>query len=146
MPDATNSQDKPNETDSQDKKADPNEAWREMRDVYLDAWSKAMIETVNSEAYGRANGAMLETYLQTTSPFRMAMEKRMSQILQQLKIPSGEDFASLFERFTNMEMRLDDMDAKLDRIGQFLSTTASAQPTPPKPPAKTRKQRKVAKP
>ena len=43
---------------------------RELRDAYLDVWAKATVETVNSEAYAQASGAMLETYLATSSPFR----------------------------------------------------------------------------
>ena len=31
-------------------------------------------------------------------------------------MPSGPDFIALAERVTNIEMRLDDMDAKLDRL------------------------------
>ena len=34
-----------------DPKVDPMEAFRGLRDGYLDAWAKAMTETVNTEAY-----------------------------------------------------------------------------------------------
>ena len=40
----------------------------------------------------------------------------MLQVLEQLSLPSRQDIVALAERFTNLEMRLDDMDAKLDRI------------------------------
>jgi hypothetical protein len=40
----------------------------------------------------------------------------MLQVLQQLSMPSRQDFIALADRFANLEMRLDDMDAKLDRI------------------------------
>jgi hypothetical protein len=99
---------------------DPMGSWRQMRDAYFDVWAKTMVETVNSEPYARASGAMLDAYLTVSAPFRAAVEKAMLQALQQLSMPSRADFIGLAERLTNLELRLDDMDAKLDRIeGQF---------------------------
>jgi hypothetical protein len=95
---------------------DPLESFRGMRDAYLDAMAKAMVEAVNTEDYAKATGTMLENSLTISAPFRDVMEKSMLQVLQQLSLPSRQDFAGLADRFTNMEMRLDDMDAKLDRI------------------------------
>ncbi len=98
------------------KPPDPFEQFRSMRDAYLDGMAKVMVEAVNTEAYAQASGAMLENSLKVSAPIREAMEKSMLQVLQQLSLPSRQDFAGLAERFTNLEMRLDDMDAKLDRI------------------------------
>jgi hypothetical protein len=125
---------KPNPT------VDPMEAFRGLRDGYLEAWAKAMTETVNTEAYASASGVMLDTYLSASSPFRAAVEKAMLHVLEQLSMPSRADFISLAGRATNIEMRLDDMDAKLDRIEALLTkpTTARAK-RQPKPPVQTRK-------
>ena len=98
------------------KPIDSFEQFRSMRDAYLDGMAKVMAEAVNTEAYAQSSGAMLENSLKVSAPFREAMEKSMLQVLQQLSLPSRQDFAVLAERFTNLEMRLDDMDAKLDRI------------------------------
>src|SRR5580658_9222228 len=95
---------------------DPFEQFRNMRDAYLDGIAKVMVDAVNTEAYAQATGAMLENSLTISAPFREAMEKSMLQVLQQLSLPSRQDFTVLADRFTNLEMRLDDMDAKLDRI------------------------------
>lgn len=100
--------------------ADPFEPFRTMRDAYLDAMAKTMVEAVNSEAYAQATGTMLEGYLSAVAPFREAMDKSMKQALQQLSLPSREELAALAERFTNLEMRLDDMDAKLGSIVKLL--------------------------
>jgi hypothetical protein len=93
---------------------DPFEAWRKLRDSSLDLWSKSMIETVNSDAYAQSTGAMLDAYLTASGPFREAMSKSMLQALQQMNLPTSQDFESIAERMTNIEMRLDDLDAKLD--------------------------------
>jgi len=95
---------------------DPMGTLRQMRDAYLDVWAKTMVDTVNSEAYAKATGSMLDGYLAVSAPFRETVEKAMLQALQQLSMPSRADFIGLAERLTNVEMRLDDMDAKLDRI------------------------------
>jgi len=95
---------------------DPFESFRGMRDAYLDVLSKTMIEAVNTESYAEATGAMLDSYLTASAPVREALEKAMVQTLQQLSLPSRQEVAALAQRFTNLEMRLDDMDAKLDGI------------------------------
>jgi hypothetical protein len=124
---------------------DPMESFRVMRDGYLDAMAKAMVEAVNTEGYAQATGAMLENSLTISAPFRDAMEKSMLQVLQQLSMPSRQDFAALADRFTNLEMRLDDMDAKLDRIEKQTHTAASvakgepARPSASNPKAPTTK-------
>jgi hypothetical protein len=95
---------------------DPLEAWRGMRDAGMDAWAKSMVETVNSDAYTKASGAMLDAYLTASIPFREMLEKTMTTALGELSLPTRADFISLADRLTNIEMRLDDMDAKLDQL------------------------------
>jgi hypothetical protein len=112
---------------------DPLETWRNMRDATLDAWSKAMVEAVNSEAYASATGAMLDASLSASAPFREALEKSMVQTLLMLNLPSRADFESLAERMTHLEMRLDDIDAKLDGLGRPPRTKAKPRKRKPKP-------------
>ncbi len=104
-----------------EKVIDPLEPWREVRDAYMNAWSKTMIEAVNSEAYAETTGTMLDTYLTATAPFKEAVEKAMTETLQHLSMPTRQDIVSIAERLTNLEMRLDDMDASLLRIERLLS-------------------------
>ena len=105
---------------------DPMSSFRQMRDAYLDVWAKAMVDTVNTEAYAKATGTLLDSYLAVSSPFREAVERAMLQALTQLSMPSRADFIGLAERLTNVEMRLDDMDAKLDRIEGLFSKPVTA--------------------
>jgi hypothetical protein len=95
---------------------DPVESIREMRDAYLNAVAKTMVEAVNTDTYAQASGTMLDISLAASAPFREALEKSMLQVLQQLSLPSRQDVLSLSERFTNLELRLDDMDATLEGI------------------------------
>ncbi len=119
------------------KAADPLEQWRVLRDVYMDAWAKAMGEAVNSEAYTQASGAVLDTCLTASSPFRDAQKKAMITALEQLNMPSRAEFVSLAERLSNIELLLDDMSAKLDEIHQV--ATASVSPAAPEAKPETTK-------
>jgi len=142
------------ETANNSKPFDPMEPWRGMRDVYLDAWAKSMVEMVNTEAYSQATGAMLDTYLTVSAPFREAIEKAMLKTLEQLAMPTRADVTSIAERMTNIEMRLDDMDAKIDAIARAaISITAKSPATAapaavkktPQPSRKTRRTKQAAK-
>jgi polyhydroxyalkanoate synthesis regulator phasin len=110
---------------------DPLDPFRGMRDAYLEAMAKAMVEAVNTEGYAQATGAMLDNSLTISAPVREAMEKSMLQVLQQLALPSRQDIVALAERFTNLEMRLDDIDAKLDRIEKQPHTAQSVAKAEP---------------
>ena len=131
------------------KPTDPVEAFRDLRDSYLDAWAKAMVETVNTDAYAKTTGTVLDTYLSASSPFRESVEKAMLHVLEQLSMPSRADFVSLADRVTNIEMHLDDMDAKLDRIEKLLTkpaTTAKKRtPRPAEPSRQNKPKSKGAK-
>lgn len=102
---------------------DPFGIWKAARDANLEGWSKLMIETVNSDEYARATGFALEQILATSQPFRDSMEKTMTQTLSMLNMPSRAEVISLAERLVNVEMRLDDMDAKLNAIQSSLQET-----------------------
>lgn len=129
--------------DENSKGFDAFESLRGMRDAYLDAMSKTMIEAVNTESYAQATGAMLNYCLTASAPFREALEKSTIHGLQQLSLPSRQEVAALAERFTNVEMRLDDLDAKLDLLlkavaGLKQALDAEPQPRSPRPGTKRR--------
>ena len=98
--------------------ADPFDAWRKLRDSNLEIWSRNMIEAVNSEAYSKFTGGMLDAYLTASAPFRDAMSKSMVQALQDLNLPSRQDVENLAQRLTNIEMQLDDLSARLEAKAQ----------------------------
>lgn len=116
------------ETKEAEKSYDPFEPFREMRDAYLETLSRTMIDAVNTEGYAKATGAMLDYYLTASSSFREMLEKTMLQTLQQLSLPSRQEVANLAERFTNVEMRLDDLDAKLDKIVKQIASMREPEP------------------
>ncbi len=123
------------EADAGNATQDVMEKMRVLRDAYLETWSKHLIETVNSDSYAEASGAALNSYLNAAAPFKEPAEQAMLRTLQQLHIPSSEDFSSLAGRFTNIEMQLDNLDAKLDGLVKLLARAPAtpARRTPGKP-------------
>lgn len=93
---------------------DPTGMLKTMRNDSMDAWSKMMTQFVNTEAYAEATGTVLDSWLSSSAPFRKAIENSMAQALANLNMPTRDEITSLAERLTNIEMRLDDLDAKLD--------------------------------
>lgn len=89
---------------------------KSMRDASLENWAKLMTQMVNTDAYAGTTGAMLDASLSTSAPFRKGLETVMAQSLASLNLPSRDDVARLASQLTNIEMRLDDMDAKLDQL------------------------------
>lgn len=99
---------------------DPLSFWRTTQNASLEAWSKAMIELVNTEAYAEATGRILDSYLSASVPMRKAVEQAMAQVLGQVNMPTRAEVLSLAERMTNIEMRLDDLDARFDEMQRML--------------------------
>ena len=93
---------------------DPTGMLKNMRNTGMDAWSKMMIDLVNTEAYAKATGAMLDAYLTTSAPFRKVVEATMTRVLTSLNMPTRGDVTGLAERLTNIETRLDDLEARLE--------------------------------
>ena len=53
--------------------------------------------------------------LTSSGPFRKTIETGMAQTLAELNLPTRDDITRIAERLTNIEMRLDDLDANLGR-------------------------------
>jgi hypothetical protein len=95
---------------------DPTGILKTMRDAGMESWAKNMTQLVNTDAYARATAAMLDSWLSNSVPYRKLLESTMTQVLAALNMPSRADVVSLAERLTHIEMRLDDMEAKLDQL------------------------------
>jgi hypothetical protein len=98
---------------------DPTGMLKSMRDAGLESWSKAMSGLVHGEAFAEANGAMLDALLASSAPFRKSLETVMAHALANLSLPSRDEVTRLAERLTHVEMKLDDMDSKLDQLLQL---------------------------
>lgn len=94
---------------------DPTGVFREMRNSNMNAWSKMMIDVVESDAYAESTGALLDAWLTSSGPFRKAIQSAMARSLEELNLPTRDDVTRIADRLTNIEMRLDDLEAMLDQ-------------------------------
>ena len=94
---------------------DPFGIMKSMRDTSMENWAKTMTEFVNSDSFTATQAETLNAWLATSTPFRKLLEDTLSKSMEALHLPSTDDLARLANRLTNIEMRLDDMDAKLDQ-------------------------------
>lgn len=100
------------QTDGITKMLDPFGFWKTYRESTLDAWSKLMIDTVNSEDYAKFTGAFLDQYLSMTQPMQDAVQRYMVFSLAYFNMPTREEVLSIAERLVHIETRLDDLDAE----------------------------------
>jgi hypothetical protein len=111
---------------------DPLGVWKAARDSGMEAWSKMMVDFINSDAYAHASAQWLDTYLTMSQSFQRAVDQAMTQTLGQYNIPTTADIVRLAERLTHIELRLDDLDARLDEVLALLrglsASTAAAPP------------------
>lgn len=89
-------------------------------DAFAKSWSGVMSEAVASKSFAESMGRQMENSLDTMTLMRRQMGDLMEQYLQQLSLPTRREVVNLAERMTNLEMALDDMDAKLDEVLNLL--------------------------
>ncbi len=94
---------------------DPLAFWKQFQTAGMNVWTKAMNDVVASEDFAQNMGRYLETYLAAALPQQQLM-KQVDQYLQQMNLPSRPDLLSVAERLTHLEMRVDDLDTKLDEV------------------------------
>lgn len=105
---------------------DPFGTWRTIRDANLDAWAKGMTSLVGTEVFAKAIGLQLDSLLAASAPVQGAVHQYMETYLAQVGMPSRGEVVSLATRLTNIEMRLDDMQAQLDELLTAIHAVAAA--------------------
>jgi hypothetical protein len=106
---------------------DPTGIFKDLRDANMDAWSRMMIQLVNTDAYAKATGVMLDAWLAGSVPFRKATETVMTQVLSNANMPTRADVIGLAERLTHIETRLDDLEALLEGAPRAARKAAGAK-------------------
>ena len=92
------------------------------------SWSGVVSETISSKGFAESMGQQLESSLDTMTLFRRQFGDMMEQYLQQMSLPTRKDVINLGKRMTQLELRLDDLDAKLDEMMDLLRTKNGKAP------------------
>lgn len=97
-------------------------------DSFQKSWSGVVTETVSSKGFAESMGQQLESSLDTMTLFRRQFGDMMEQYLQQMSLPTRKDVIHIGKRMTQLELRLDDLDAKLDEMMDLLKETTGKGP------------------
>jgi polyhydroxyalkanoate synthesis regulator phasin len=89
-------------------------------DDWTKTWAGAASEMASNKNFADSMAQQLESTLSTTQLMRRQMSEIMEQSLQQMSLPTRQHVQAIAERLTSFEMRLDDMEAKLDEVLDLL--------------------------
>lgn len=95
---------------------DPFAPWKQLQDTSMKAWATMMSDIVANEAFAQTMGMYLDNYLENAAPIQQQVEKGMEKYLAQINMPSRNELTTLAERLTHLEMRTDDIEAKVDEV------------------------------
>jgi hypothetical protein len=108
------------EKDEKPEASDPFAQMVQFYDDWTKTWAGAASEVVSSKGFADSVAQQLESTLSMTQLMRRQMSEVMEQSLQQMSLPSRKQVLDIAERMTSIEMRLDDMEAKLDEVLHLL--------------------------
>ena len=95
---------------------DPVAGMLEFYDSWTKSWAKTMSDTVASERVAQTMAQQLEGSLEYWSLVKRQVGEVMEQYLQQMNLPTQRDVIGVAERLTSIEMRVDDIEAKVDEV------------------------------
>ena len=113
------------------------ESWKQMQSIWMDGWSKMMGEAVGTEQFSKLMGQWLDFYFGWSGPVRKQVEELTERAFEQMNLPTRAELATIGKRLTAVEMRLDDLDAKVDEALAHLAAireiVSAARPQPANP-------------
>jgi len=113
------------------------ESLKKMQGIWLDGWSKMLGEGVQTPEYGKMMGQWMETWMSTGGSVRQQLEQTTEHYLEQMSLPSRKELSSVAKRITNLEMKLDDLDAKMDQVVAYIGAMSQAMQASLSTPANT---------
>jgi len=102
--------------DPDNPQTDPMASMVQFYEQWTNTWAKSMSETVANPRFAETMAQQTEGSLEFWALVRRQVGEAMEQYLQQMSLPTQSEVVGLAERLTTIEMRLDDVDAKLDEV------------------------------
>jgi hypothetical protein len=104
---------------------DPMANMIEFYDNWTKAWASTMSDAVASERFAQSAAEQMDGGLEFMGFMRKQVTGAMEQYLQQMNLPTRKEVIDLAERLTHIEMTIDDLDAKIDKVLDLLKAEDS---------------------
>jgi hypothetical protein len=91
--------------------------WKEFVDQWIAAWAKVLEQAMGTEAFARALGKQLESFLSAASPAKKAAEQQIEQTMAGLGLASRAQVASLAKQVIQVEEKIETVE---DQVGAVL--------------------------
>ena len=105
--------------------ADPFAQMIQFYDTFSKSWSNVMSDAVASKGFAEAMGQQIESGMDAMTLWRRQMGDIFEQYLQQMSLPTRSQVIGLAERMTNLEIALDDLNAKVDELLDQMKSSSS---------------------
>ena len=81
--------------------------WKQFLDQSIDAWSRALGQVMNTDAYAQAMGRSLDQWLTSSAPAKKASDQSIEATLQAFNLPTRTQVTALAKQIMELEERLD---------------------------------------
>jgi hypothetical protein len=94
--------------------------WKQFLDQSIEAWSRALSQAMNTEAFAQMMGKTLEQWLAAQAPAKRLADQSVETVLQALNLASRAQVAGVAKQIVDLEERLDRLDDGLAALGRRL--------------------------
>lgn len=95
---------------------------RQWQDLMVDSWGKMTKQMVGSDTFAAASSA----YLDWALAFQKQMRNNSAQVMDSLEIPKRSDIARISKQIMAVELRIADMEDRLDKVTGLLAAMSEA--------------------
>ena len=81
--------------------------WKLFLDQSIDAWSRALGQVMNTEAFAQMLGRYLDQWLATTAPLKKTAEQGIDQALATLNLASRSQLTAVARQIVDLEERVE---------------------------------------
>jgi hypothetical protein len=104
--------------------------WKQFLDQSIDAWSKALGQVMNTEAFAQTLGRYLDQWLVTTAPMKKAAEQGIDQALQTLNLASRTQLTAVARQIVELEERVERIEDAVNAVLRAVQRGPDATPAP----------------
>lgn len=95
---------------------------RQWQEMMMDGWSKATKQVVGSDSFAAASSS----YMDWALSWQKQMRNNTGQFMDSLEIPKRSDVARISKQVTAVEMRIADLEDRLDKMTGLLGAMSTA--------------------